>query len=91
MPAYACFISDVHKSYLVEKIVLHYLADMLSSLVRMAGQTLTCAFSLLKFYIVSMGSTKSIPGNEASIYADILISNFFVIQIIVKSLHHINL
>ena len=33
MPAYTSFISDVHKSYRVEKIVLHYLIFYLSRLV----------------------------------------------------------
>ena len=33
MPAYICLISDVHKSYRVEKIVLHHLIFLLSRLV----------------------------------------------------------
>ena len=33
MPAYTSFISDVHKSYRVEKIVLHHLIFLLSKFV----------------------------------------------------------
>ena len=33
MPAYTSFIPDVHKSYGVEKMVLHYLIFLLSRLV----------------------------------------------------------
>ena len=33
MPPYTSFISDVHKSYRIEKIVLHHLIFLLSRLV----------------------------------------------------------
>ena len=33
MPAYTSFVSDVHKSYRVEKIVLHHLIFYISRLV----------------------------------------------------------
>ena len=118
MQACTSFISDVHKSYRVEKIVLHHLIFVLIKISKcllvpnailfhmlLPYKSLILAvvinlrlepINLVKYKYQVMQNyffytIRLVDIGRKLVYAGILTSNFFVIQIIVKSRHHIDL